>query len=162
MKRRNVYTVLGVLAILLLTGVVYAAVTGTLHFGGTSHFNKHVDLDIVDEQIQGSHTGDNVYVSANRDTLSFNLAMPEPGQTRRVTFRIKNTGNTNAQLGTLTTTDPLENSGIAVTWPNLNNTIVNAGETSQEYTVEVHWQAAYGSASQDATFSASINYAEAV
>jgi hypothetical protein len=167
------YTILGVLAILLLAGIVYAAVTGTLHFGGTSRFNRNLNLNIIDEAITGKRSEEHAQVSLNGDTLTFSLLLDKPGDTRQVHFRVRNVGNTDALLGALTTAGPIgvtapaapshgHHPGITVTWPGeLEGKILRKGETSGEYTVSVHWDSAHYTSAHDVEFSASINYQEA-
>ena len=161
MKKRNLYIVITILAIFLVTGVVYAAANGVLTFGGTSRFNSNIDLNIVNALIEDEQAGDTLAVVGNNDTLNFSLLMKSPGDTRYIKFKIQNVGNVDASLENMSVNDPLENSGITVTWPVLNNVVVDAGDTSDEYTIAVHWDSAFATATQDVTFSATINYSQA-
>ena len=157
MNKRNLYLVLSMLAVAFLTGVVYAAVSGTLTLGGTSRFNPNVKLNIIDQTVVGPEAGDSAVVTDNGDTLNFSLAMPEPGTSRYVKFKVRNTGNVNAQLGALSHTSQTL-SGITVTWPDLSGVLIAQGADSPEYTIQVYWEPAYGHVIEDVDFSASITY----
>ena len=156
--RRKLYGIAGIFALLLVVGVVYAATTGTLFFNGTAGLNTNVRLNIVDEAITDPKQDESVSVNAAKDTLTFTVHLDNPGDTRYVKFKINNAGNTDAILGTLSTTPPAAASGVTVNWPSLDGVIINTGDTSTEYTVEVHWNPSYPNATQDVSLSASINY----
>ena len=159
-KRRTLAIVLVMFVALLLTGIVYAAVTGTLDFFGTSRFGTNVDLVFVNESITGPESGDSVIVSNNGHTLTFNVLMTTPGTTRYIKFKVENVGNVAAELGELVITGPTASTGIVVTWPTLDGVVVEAGATSAEYTIEVYWDPAYPSVTADANFSATIDFAQ--
>ena len=159
--RKRLYAIVGIFAILLLTGIVYAATTGTLYFGGTANFNKNVQLHIVDEAITGQELGEVVQVNPAKDTLTFSLIFDTPGETRNVKFKIENVGNTDAVLGTLSVTDePAGDSGITVDWPELNGEVILIGGTTSEFTIPVQWSSSYPEAKTEVTMSAQISYSE--
>ncbi|MCL2694990.1 MAG: hypothetical protein FWE69_01540 [Clostridiales bacterium] len=160
-QRRNLYIILAVLLLLLLTGVVYAATAGILNFAGTSRFSSSVKLVIVDEAVVAPETGDSAAVNAAGDTLTFSVLMTEWGATRQVKFKIENVGNVDATLGAFTPTGPTADAGVTVTWPDLNGVLIAAGDTSAEYTISVYWEPAYAHVTQNAVFSAKLNYSQA-
>ena len=156
--KRKVYPIVGVLALLLLLGVAYAATTGTLNFIGTAGFNTNVRLNIVDQVITSPVAGESVSVNTAGDTLTFAVHLSTPGETRYVKFKIENVGNSDAILGTLSKTDPAVTTGITVRWPSMDSTVVAASAKTGEYTIAVHWNPSYPSVTQDVTLSAGINY----
>jgi hypothetical protein len=158
-ERRRIYTIVAAFSLLLVGGIIYAAVTGNLAFDGTAGFNPNVRLNMVQEQIVNIKAGESVTVDPSGQTLTFTVRLDEPGENRNVRFRIENVGNTGATLGTLTTTPPTGN-GVNINWPTLNNVAVEPGTTTGEHMITVTWDPAYPQATQDVTLSATINYAQ--
>ena len=162
MNKRNWYVTLSAIALLLLIGVAFAAATGILNFSGAAKLSNNVDLNIIEPAVTDVQSGESATVTADGKTLNFTTILPEPGDTRYVTFKIENVGNVDAVLGSLSSTvTPAPGSGIEVTWPSLNGVTVDKGDTSVKYTIEVHWDENYKSATQNVSFSATINYQQA-
>ena len=157
--RRRVYTVAIVFAVILLIGVVYAAITGALNFGGTARLTN-TKLIIVDEAITDKTANESIFVNVPKDTLTFTVHLDKPNDTRYVTFKIENTGNVDAVLGKLDTELPEAETGIVVKWPELDGVVIPKNGTSAEYTIEVHWDNDYDEADQDVNLSATITYAQ--
>ena len=164
MQKRNgsLYIVLTVLAVLLVTGVVYAAVSGILSFGGTSRFASNVQLMIVSPVVANPEAGDSATVNAAGDTLNFSVLLLTPGESRQVSFHVENVGNTAARLGAISPSDLVTDSGITVNWPQMEGDVIEAGATGDVYTVTVYWDPAYAGTTQEAAFSATINYEQAM
>ena len=162
-ERRRIHLIIWVFAFLLVGGIAYAALTGTLDFHGTVGFNPNVRLNMVvdAEPIANPKEGESAAVDPTGQTLTFTVRLDEPGETRNVRFRIENAGNVSATLGTLsTTTTPATGSGINVSWPSLNGVSVVAGAITAEHIIAVSWDPAYPQATQEVTVSASINYSQ--
>ena len=157
-RNKKRFAIIGAFAVLFLVGVVYAATTGLLNFGGTARFNQNVKLDIINEAITDEGAGESVVVNVGKDTLTFVVHLATPGETRYVTFKIKNVGNSDAILKTLSTTPPATNTGITVTWPELQDVVVLSGETTSTYTIAVYWNPPYPGVTTDVALSATIDY----
>jgi len=161
-EKKKLYITIAILVILLISALVYAAVTGILTFSGIAVISKNVDLNIVDESIVGKTSGDGQSVSVTNSghTLTFTVNLENPGVTKTINFKIQNIGSVDAKLASLSTTAPSD-AAVDVTWPSLNGVVVTTGETSSEYSIDVTWLTEAGSEpAGSVTFSATINYAE--
>ena len=161
--KRRMFTIIAAFALLLVTGIVYAATTGNLNFTGTAGFNTNVRLNIIDEAVTSPVPGEGVSVNAAKDTLTFTVHLSNPGETRYVKFRVENTGNADVVMGSLSYTLPEATSGITVSWPSLNGVTVATGgimPATGEYIIGVTWNPDYPNVTQDVTLTAGISYAQ--
>ena len=158
--RRGLYTIAAVFALLLVSGSVYAAWTGVLNFNGTAELNQTFRLNIVDAEITDKKDSESIHVSTPAgETLTFSVELDAPNDTRYVKFAIKNVGNLPAVLGELDITDPEEDTGVKVDWPDLNDMIIAPWATTAEQTIAVHWDPDFaGSTTLTAYLSATVNY----
>lgn len=121
-----------------------------------------MQLDIVDEEIVDKAGGESISVTNGGQTLTFNVNLANPGDSKTIKFKIENVGSTDAELGTLSISAP-EDPAVDVTWPSLDEVTVDAGDKTGYYEIVVTWDSNYASAEAGSvTFSATINYAEYV
>ncbi|MCL1918247.1 MAG: hypothetical protein FWG14_08020 [Peptococcaceae bacterium] len=179
-KRKNLYIVFGVLAIFLLSAIVYAAATGTLFFNGTARLNPDLLLEIEDATITGgidTANGESCVISGDKQTLTFTVYLEEPNTSREVTFDIRNVGKVDAQLAPLLEVDDTEAlaAGLIITWPDsdLEDLIIYANTSSVApegpFSIVVEWPSTAPDAASllaesdyEVTFSASIDYMQYV
>ncbi|MDR2736221.1 MAG: hypothetical protein LBB49_01510, partial [Gracilibacteraceae bacterium] len=146
-RRKNLYIVFGVLAVFLLSAIVYATLTGLLTFNGTALLNASLRVEFVNDPpttptIEGGvDTGNDeeVEVSASGQTLSFTVYLEEPGESKEVTFHLENKGTADAEL-TNFASGPVP-SGLIVDWGDdiLDGLVIDAGATDGPYSITVEW-----------------------
>ena len=159
MNRKQIYTIAAVFAVLLVSSVVYAAWTGVLNFSGTAELNQTVRLDIVGESITDKKASESIAVSTPEgETLTFTVELDAPNDTRYVNFSIRNAGNLPVILSRLDIIAPSEGSGVVADWPNVQNMVIQPGETSDEQTIAVHWAPTHAGITQSVNLSATVNY----
>ncbi|MCL2739820.1 MAG: hypothetical protein FWE47_01310 [Oscillospiraceae bacterium] len=165
MRTRNrTYTIVAVLALLLVTGVVYAAASGALHFGDNMMHNgmdnKKAHLKFVEEKIVNKVDNEKINVTENGKKLDFTVHLKK-GETRHINFKIENSGTENAVLENLII--PSLEPGITVAWPELRDVAVTKNgkmPVASEYKIAVTLDAAHAQESKEVTLSAKLNYKE--
>ncbi|MCL1789999.1 MAG: hypothetical protein FWG40_01360 [Peptococcaceae bacterium] len=180
-RRKNLFIVFGVLALFLLSAIVYAAIAGLLVFNGMALLNPGLRVDFVDESLEGGpltvdmEVVEAIEVTDSGQTLKFTVYLSAPGQSRDVFFKVKNVGALSAELDTIIPGYPGElPAGVLVDWPeDIDGLILEPGETSDEYTITVSWDDDYDFAEleddlgplgdedfYEVSFSATLNYVQ--
>jgi hypothetical protein len=165
-SRKLALPVIG-LAALLVSGIVYAAASGTLSFTGTVDRNSNCKLNIeaatnvnpdstILYQLDGSVIA--TVDAATRNTLSFSTDLDFQAPAKEITFQVQNVGNCTQVLGQLSITGAPSN-GVIVNWPNLDGIVLAPGESTGTRTISVEW-ASNGTATTTETMSATVNYTE--
>lgn len=93
-KNRKLYTLLLLFALTLIAGIVYAATSGVLTFGGTVNFGDTVELAIVDLTDSGP-TDANSTIKVNKidnQTVEFTVSLAAPGDEVSMSFFVENIG----------------------------------------------------------------------
>jgi len=154
-------------AVLLLSGIAYAAASGALTFNGTVGRNKNCVLNIeaatnVNSASTTLYQADSTVTATvdagTRNTLTFSTDLSYAAPAKEVTFQVMNVGNCTQELGTLSITGTPSN-GVVVNWPSLNGIVLAPGESTGAKTITVQWSSSPTSTSTE-TMSATINYAE--
>ena len=157
------------LSVLLLSGIVYAAASGTFTFSGTVDRNSNCKLNIEAASnanpasttlYQADSTVTASVDSATRNTLTFSTTLDFAAPAKEITFQIQNVGNCTQVLGELSITGAPSN-GVVVNWPSLDDIVLAPGESTGTKTITVEWSSNGGSTTTE-TMSATINYAEEV
>lgn len=157
-SQKNLAVGIGAFLLVFVVSVVYAATSGALTFNGTAEIGTNIDLDILNANVENIKTGETVNISNGQNDLNFTILFDEPNETRTVTFQIKNVGNAEAVLGTLSTTSPSA-PGLSIVWPTLDGVVLAPGATSSTYSAVVTWSSDFDTeAGEEITFGASINY----
>ena len=160
MKKHSVIIAIGVLLTLLLSGIVYAAASGSIQLQGSVVRNPWLNLDIDHAVVQDIRAGESIDIDDKR--VSFSVVLVHPGDFRVISFRLANTGNIAARLHDPVAHNPVPSSGVRVTWPNLNNTVLTPGNASDTFSIIVEWDSeAYGATSGNVVFDALIQYTQA-
>ena len=148
-KQKNIM-IAGLLGIVLILGVAYAAFQTQLNINGTSTIDSKWDIKMLsitpDKTATNSGTAQNPnYTTAgdinhsitNNDlTANFQTALVSPGDSVVYTVVVKNNGTLNAALKTLTKTDS-SNPAITFTVAGITeNDVINANDT-KTFTVTV-------------------------
>ena len=148
-KQKNIM-IAGLLGVVLILGVAYAAFQAQLNINGTSTIDSKWDIKILsitpDKTATNSGTAQNPnYTTAgdinhsitNNDlTANFQTALVSPGDSVVYTVVVKNNGTLNAALKTLTKTDS-SNPAITFTVAGITeNDVINANDT-KTFTVTV-------------------------
>ncbi|MCL2002314.1 hypothetical protein FWG76_02825 [Candidatus Saccharibacteria bacterium] len=152
--------------VFLLGGIVWAATSGVLTFGGTINRSGEVDLDIINQSCAvGVDAADcSVSVSADKNNLTFEVELEKPGATQDITFCVENVGTLGATLANMSVPSITGGTGVNITMPtNLNGVTLLPGETTctTMSTISVEWDAAETSDTTTVEFTATINYAQA-
>ena len=149
-KKQKKLLIGGLLGVVLILGVAYAAFQTQLNINGTSTIASKWDIKILsitpDKTATNSGTaqnpnyttaGDITHSITNNDlTANFQTALVSPGDSVVYTVVVKNNGTLNAALKTLTKTDS-SNPAITFTVAGITeNDIINASDT-KTFTVTV-------------------------
>ena len=165
-KRKLVIPVVAA-AVLLVSGIVYAAASGTLTFSGSVGRNSNCRLNIEAATnvnpnsttlYQPNSTVTATVDSATRNTLTFSTDLTYNDPAKNITFQVQNVGNCYQELSSLSIITTPSN-GVTVSWPNLNGIQLPPGTSTGTLTVSVQWTSA-SSATTTETMSATINYSE--
>ena len=142
MKKKNIL-IGGLLALILVMAVGYAAFATNLNIEGTSSIDSKWDVRILSVTPNATATcsdtsqpstcttkGDIAHSITNNDlTATFSTSLVSPGDTVTYDIVVKNNGTLNAELSTLTKTDT-NNPAITFTTSGLDeDDIINAGES---------------------------------
>jgi hypothetical protein len=171
-KNQRKLTTLGlVFALMLIAGVVYAAVSGTLTFNGTVILGGgEFGLKIV--ELDGSHLITNgeieVDVAADGQSATFTVTLEGPGDYADIWFEIQNTGSLDfdvASVGGVPISVTASGTGdtdaiiTGLTFPAMGDTIY-AG-TAEDAVFSVEWDDAYPDEADVYTFTVTLDYEQA-
>ena len=148
-KRKNLYIVFGILAIFLLSAIVYAAITGLLTFTGTALLNPGLRVEFVAADFVGdpadAANGESInIIGPDNQELVFTVYLDAETESRTVEFTIQNTGTVDALLGSLVETSNSANPGVTVLWPSstfYDQTLVPDATLSDE--IVVTWDSGF-------------------
>lgn len=179
MKRnKGLVITIGTFMILFMISVVYAAASGSLTIGGSVTYMPQADVDliIVDADFASSTPGNvndpgnvkdesvevpGIIDGGDSHTMYIAVDLLYPGDKRIVEFSIENIEAVSAKLGTLQVNDPdILETGVKITWPNLDGVVVLSGQKSGPYQIEIEWDINNYSPSNTGqhVFSATISY----
>jgi len=133
-----------------IVGVAYAATSGTLVFNGTASLGADVVLEI--EPVQDSDDNANgstasLSVSPDGQTATIIAEIKMPGDEMQLSFLVRNTGDTDAEVTSVDTVFGAGNPDAALTingdYQNflVANSRISAGQFTNEYTIVVGWDA---------------------
>ena len=166
-ESRKIVAPVVALSVLLLSGIVYAAASGTFTFTGTVDRNSNCKLNIeaasnVNPNSTTLYQPDSSVIAtvdaATRNTLSFSTNLDYAAPAKEVTFQVQNVGNCTQVLGALSITDTPGN-GVVVNWPDLDGIVLAPGQNTGTKTITIEWSSD-GVATTTETMSATINYVE--
>lgn len=142
MHKSSVIMVL--VAVVLIMSIGYAAFAQKLTINGTSTITSSWDIYIEDIAVNNK-TLDAENVSASVDdklSATFQANLVSPGSSVTYDVTVKNGGNLNAKLDSLTFTDS-NNEAILYSYAGINeNDVINAGDT-QTFTITVQFNNSY-------------------
>ena len=142
MHKSSVIMVL--VAVVLIMSIGYAAFAQKLTINGTSTITSSWDIYIEDIAVNNK-TLDAENVSASVDdklSATFQANLVSPGSSVTYDVTVKNGGNLNAKLDSLTFTDS-NNESILYSYASINeNYVINAGDT-QTFTITVQFNNSY-------------------
>ncbi len=142
MHKSSVIMVL--VAVVLIMSIGYAAFAQKLTINGTSTIASSWDIYIEDIAVNNK-TLDAENVSASVDdklSATFQANLVSPGSSVTYDVTVKNGGNLNAKLDSLTFTDS-NNEAILYSYAGINeNDVINAGDT-QTFTITVQFNNSY-------------------
>ena len=142
MHKSSVIMVL--VAVVLIMSIGYAAIKKKLTINGTSTIASSWDIYIEDIAVNNK-TLDAENVSASVDdklSATFQANLVSPGSSVTYDVTVKNGGNLNAKLDSLTFTDS-NNEAILYSYAGINeNDVINAGDT-QTFTITVQFNNSY-------------------
>lgn len=121
--------------------------------------NANVNINIIDASIVQSEENEDVTISSDGKKLFFNVVLGD-SRLKIINFKVRNVGNRQTILNSLSTTNPLPSAGVTVVWPNLSGLVLKPFEESVEYSIIVSWNGTGGETTS--TFSAELNYMEFV
>lgn len=131
-------------AVVLIMSIGYAAFAQKLTINGTSTITSSWDIYIEDIAVNNK-TLDAENVSASVDdklSATFQANLVSPGSSVTYDVTVKNGGNLNAKLDSLTFTDS-NNEAILYSYAGINeNDVINAGDT-QTFTITVQFNNSY-------------------
>lgn len=131
-------------AVVLIMSIGYAAFAQKLTINGTSTIASSWDIYIEDIAVNNK-TLDAENVSASVDdklSATFQANLVSPGSSVTYDVTVKNGGNLNAKLDSLTFTDS-NNEAILYSYAGINeNDVINAGDT-QNFTITVQFNNSY-------------------
>ena len=131
-------------AVVLIMSIGYAAFAQKLTINGTSTIASSWDIYIEDIAVNNK-TLDAENVSASVDdklSATFQANLVSPGSSVTYDVTVKNGGNLNAKLDSLTFTDS-NNEAILYSYAGINeNDVINAGDT-QTFTITVQFNNSY-------------------
>ena len=142
MHKSSVIMVL--VAVVLIMSIGYAAFAQKLTINGTSTIASSWDIYIEDIAVNNK-TLDAENVSASVDdklSATFQANLVSPGSSVTYDVTVKNGGNLNAKLDSLTFTDS-NNEAILYSYAGINeNDVINAGDT-QTFTITIQFNNSY-------------------
>ena len=142
MHKSSVIMVL--VAVVLIMSIGYAAFAQKLTINGTSTITSSWDIYIEDIAVNNK-TLDAENVSASVDdklSATFQANLVSPGSSVTYDVTVKNGGNLNAKLDSLTFTDS-NNEAILYSYAGIHeNDVINAGDT-QTFTITVQFNNSY-------------------
>ena len=163
-NRKHLFALMLGLAVLLLVGFVYAAITGTLIFNGNVTLGADLELTIVPTTAtattSGGSTGTMTLIDGQNAEIDVNLT--EPGESVTLSFKVENTGSLDALINGITTANTNTEFVISGDYTDLDNEVVAVGTffPLTEVDITVTWPIT-GDANTDAgdyTFTITINY----
>ncbi|MCL2173726.1 hypothetical protein FWH58_00260 [Candidatus Saccharibacteria bacterium] len=166
---RRLAAPIAVAAVLVVSGIVYAAASGYLNFSGSVGRNASCKLNIeaasnVNSSSTTLYQADPTVTAtvdgSTRETLSFSTNLTYGDPAKEITFQVINVGNCYQELGELEILTSPSN-GITVTWPDLDGLQLEPEASTGTMTIEVEW-ASNPSSQTTETMSARIDYFEYV
>ena len=163
-NRKYLFPLMLGLAVIILMGFVYAAITGTLIFNGNVALGADLELTIVpttaSASTSGGSTGTMTLIDGQNAQVDVNLT--EPGESITLSFKVENTGSLDALINGITTTNTNSEFVISGDYTDLDNEVVAVGTffPLTEVDITVTWPSS-GNANTDAgnyTFTITINY----
>ena len=140
MKNKKLLLAAVILFIVLFTGVVYAAESGSLTFTGRVARTSILDLELENISLNDIRFGEIVETAdANKKSMRFYVLLTQPGDTRIINFNIVNAGNMAARLQELDVVTPEASAGVAITWTPLANLVIMPGESAGPFAVTITW-----------------------
>lgn len=162
MRKRGLTIAACLLALTLVSGTAYAMTAGQIHLSGAVARNPRLDLELVSPAVEDIRPGESAELGPDQKTLSFSVVLVQPGDQRSIAFQIANTGNIAARLQNLTPQNPAPASGVAVAWPDLEDTVILPNQTTETLYTVVTWEPdAFSPPSGNVVFEAAIQYAQA-
>ncbi|MCL2869819.1 hypothetical protein FWF48_03360 [Candidatus Saccharibacteria bacterium] len=154
-------------AALVLSGIVYAAASGYLSFGGSVGRNANCKLNI-ESAINVDSTTTTLYQSdptitatvdgATRETMNFSTNLDYQAPAKEITFQVVNVGTCYQELGALEILSSPSN-GVVVNWPSLDGIQLPPESSTGAMTISVQWTSVPSSQTTE-TMSARISYSE--
>ena len=134
-NKRQLTSLLLVFALLLTSGVVYAALNGMLTFSGTAELlppPPPVRLDIIpaedpEQTVLGS-TG-TMTVAADGQSADIAVVLAAPGESITLSFKVENVGEMDALIKAITTTNDNDEIVISGDYVDLEGQTVEVDET---------------------------------
>lgn len=173
-KSKKNYLIVALIVILLALAVGYAAFTQQLQIIGTATAKGSWDIHFTSESIDVEDAENTVALSNDDHTLTVNVALKKPGDTRTVTVDIVNEGTVDATLKGFTieaqdgSSQTISGTGGVYTYGAIKMTLEElstgtdlVAETgSKTYTMKFEWPTDYASENVDdtATFTITFDY----
>ena len=169
--RKKTLIIGGLLTLVLIMAVGYAAFATQLNINGTSNITSNWDIEIVgitaDKEATNSGTAQNPNyttpgnISATYDTLSaaFSAALISPSDSVTYTITVENKGNIDAKLSTIEKT-PSTNSAIIIKENGIYEGEALAASETKQFTVTVSYSDAVTSqpSNVNASFTLNLTY----